>query len=166
MKFLKVIKVVLLMLVVLSMNISAQASDDNKDAILGKWLMPDKMGTLEIFKCSEFYCGKIVELEEKSEDGGPVLDVENPDETLRSRPVLGLQVMSGFKYAGDNTWSDGVFYIPKKGKEASPDFILVDEEHLNIEISFLFFTKTVELTRIKEEQANKKKGLNNNENFK
>ncbi|RKY94350.1 MAG: DUF2147 domain-containing protein, partial [Ignavibacteriae bacterium] len=103
----------------------------------------------EIFKCNDLYCGKIIEITEKSEDGGPLLDIENPDESLRNRPVLNLQVMSDFKYAGDSLWNDGTFYIPRKGKEASPDFILIDDNHLNIEISFLFFSKTVELVKIR-----------------
>ena len=127
----------------------SQPSPGNEDAITGKWLMPDQMGTLEIFKCNDLYCGKIIEITEKSEDGGPLLDIENPDESLRNRPVLNLQVMSDFKYAGDSLWNDGTFYIPRKGKEASPDFILIDDNHLNIEISFLFFSKTVELVKIR-----------------
>ncbi len=134
------------LLFLLTITISAQSAE--KDLIIGQWLMPDKMGTLEIYKCKNLFCGKIIEMEQKAENGGPLLDVENPVDSLKSRPVVGLQVMSGYKYAGENKWTDGNFYIPKKGKEASPDFILVDKNHLNIKIHFFIFSKTIELTRV------------------
>ena len=153
MKSIKLNKVIFLLVISFYTTQFSQSFPGNADAITGKWLMPDKMGTLEIFKCDDLYCGKIIEITEKAEDGGPLLDIENPDEDLQNRPVLGLQVMSDFKYDGDNLWNDGTFYISRKGKEASPDFILIDDDHLNIEISFLFFSKTVELVRIKELQT-------------
>ena len=34
--------------------------------------------------------------------GNPKLDKENPDENLRSRKRLGLKIMQGFVYKGDN----------------------------------------------------------------
>ena len=149
MKLIKVSRAIFLLVIGFCTTQFPHSLPGNEDAITGKWLMPDNMGIMEIFKCNDFYCGKIIEIEEKGKDGVPLLDIENPDENLQNRPVLGLQVMSDFKYAGDNLWNDGTFYIPRKGKEASPDFILMDDDHLNIEISFLFFSKTVELVRIK-----------------
>ena len=154
MKLIKISRAIFLLVIGFYTTQFSQSLPGDEDAITGKWLMPDQMGTLEIFKCNDFFCGKIIEITEKSEDGGPLLDIENPDENLQNRPVLGLQVMSDFKYAGDNQWSDGNFYIPRKGKETSPDFILVDDDHLNIEISFFIFSKTVELTRVRDLQTN------------
>lgn len=154
MKLIKLSKVIFLLVVSFYTTQFSQPSPGNEDAITGKWLMPDQMGTLEIFKCNDLYCGKIIEITEKSEDGGPLLDIENPDENLQNRTVLGLQVMSEFKYAGENLWNDGNFYIPRKGKETSPDFILIDDNHLNIEIAFFIFSKTVELTRVRDLQTN------------
>ena len=126
----------------------AQVSQSSADAIVGTWRMPDNEGIIEIFKEGEYYHGKIVWMREKEEDGTPLKDKENPVDSLRNRTVEGLQVMSGFKFEGDNIWSGGTFYAAKKGIEVEPDFILEDENHLNIEISFFFFSKTVELTRI------------------
>ena len=146
----KINKVLLLLIFIFGINCltMAQASQSSADAIVGTWRMPDNEGIIEIFKEGEYYHGKIVWMQEKEEDGTPLKDKENPLDSLRNRTVEGLQVMSGFKFEGDNIWSGGTFYAAKKGIEVEPDFVLEDENHLNIEISFFFFSKTVELTRI------------------
>ncbi len=118
------------------------------DAIIGTWLMPDDEGIIEISKDGEFYNGKIIWMKEREEDGSPLKDKENPVDSLRNRTVEGLQVMTGFKYEGDNIWSGGTFYAAKKGKEVEPEFVLKDDNRLDIEISFFIFSLTVELKRI------------------
>ena len=126
----------------------AQVSENGADTIIGFWLMPEKQGIIEIFKDGDYYHGKILWMLEKEEDGTPLKDKENPVDTLRSRTVEGLQVMSGFKYQGDNIWSGGTFYAAKKGMEVEPDFVIEDEDHLNIKISIFIFSKTLELSRV------------------
>jgi len=138
-----------LFLLIFSFSINYFAIAQNEaDAIIGTWLMPDNEGIIEICKKGEYYNGKILWMKEKEEDGSPLKDKENPIESLRNRRVEGLKVMSGFSYYGDNTWSGGTFYAAKKGKEAEPEFVLEDEDHLNIKISLLIFSITVELLRI------------------
>jgi hypothetical protein len=56
--------------------------------------------------------------------------------------------MNNFKYHGNSSWSGGTFYAAKKGITAEPDFELIDKNHLNICVTILFFTKTIELSRI------------------
>lgn len=130
----------------------AQASPGEADAIIGTWLMPDDEGMIEIFKEGEFYNGKIAWMQETEEDGTRLKDKENPVDSLRNRDVEGLQVISGFKFEGNNLWSGGTFYAAKKGMEVEPDFILEEKNQLNIEISLFIFSKTVELTRVDTDQ--------------
>ena len=144
----KKILIVLITMLILNQITIAQNIDKEADAIIGTWLMPDDDGMIEVFKEGQCYNGKIVWMQEKEEDGTPLRDKENPVNNLRNRTVEGLQVMSGFKYEGDNLWSEGTFYAALKGKEVEPDFVLVNENQLNIEISFFIFSKTVELTRV------------------
>jgi len=118
------------------------------DGIIGTWLMPDDEGIIKIFKDGKYYDGKIIWLKEREESGKPLKDKENPVDSLRNRDIEGLEVMKGFQYDGDNTWSGGTFYAAKKGKEVEPDFVLEDNDHLNIEISIFIFSLTVELTRV------------------
>lgn len=103
--------------------------------ILGIWRTEGDESKVEIFMCGEKVCGKIVWLKNPKyfdnsdgQVGTQVIDRKNPDPALRTRPVLGLQILSGFTEQGDNTWGNGTCYDPKSGKTyrgtihlASPD---------------------------------------------
>lgn len=98
------------------------------DAVTGVWLTEagDKGGRarVEISRDVEdqTFRGVIVWLEEprfppgEPRAGEPKVDLENPDPALRERPVLGLEILSGFTYAGDGLWSGGEVYDPANGK--------------------------------------------------
>ena len=94
------------------------------DAILGVWWNQEKDAHIELYKCGEEYCGKIVWLKEPnypegSKDGvpgTPKLDHNNSDPALRKTPVIGLQIVYGLSYAGDDRWKGGKIYDPKNGK--------------------------------------------------
>ena len=138
----------LITVVIQHQHIIAQNFTKGEDAIIGTWLMPDDEGIIEVYKEGKVYNGKIIWMKEKEEDGKPLKDKENPDKNLRNRSVEGLQVMTGFKYTGDNVWTYGTFYAALKGKEVEPELVLISNDKLNIEISFILFSKTITLTRV------------------
>ncbi len=145
----KKIKNILLFLIFLfTINQLLLAQNKEADAIIGTWLMPDEEGLIEIFKDGEYYNGKIIWMKEKEEDGSPLKDKENPEDSLQSRTVEGLQVMKGFKYSGNNTWDGGTFYAARKGFTTEPDFELINQNQLNLCVSIFIFSKTIELTRV------------------
>ncbi|HCF60944.1 MAG TPA: DUF2147 domain-containing protein [Myxococcales bacterium] len=92
------------------------------NAILGRWITAKDISNVEISRCGENYCGKIVSLKEPTygkgdpEEGKPQHDRENPDDTLKARPLIGLPLLEGFTYEGDGTWDDGTIYDPESGK--------------------------------------------------
>ena len=96
-------------------------SQPQADAILGKWLNEDKDAHVEIYKENGKYYGKIVWLKEPNEEltGKPKLDDENEDESLRSRPIMGLVILKDFVFDGDDEWEDGTIYDPKNGSTYS-----------------------------------------------
>ncbi len=110
------------------------------DDVLGVWYNGEKDAKIEIVKCGAVYCGNIVWLKvpdypEGSKDGipgTPKLDHNNPDPNLRKNPVLGLEIVKGFAYAGDNKWVDGKVYDPKNGKTYSGKMTLVSPNQLNL----------------------------------
>ena len=97
-----------------SFYISAQA-----DKIVGFYFSEESDAQIKIFKATNGkYYGKIVWLDDPFEDDGvsPNLDDKNPDESLQSRPVLGLRLLNGFNYdAKDKEWADGTIYDPESG---------------------------------------------------
>ena len=109
--------VVLLGLVVFLLAPAVALAEGGGDAILGKWVTTGQKSVVEIYKCGDEYCGKIIWLKEPlDKEGKEKLDTKNPDESKRDRKIVGLQILSGFKYKGDNKWGDGKIYDPEKGK--------------------------------------------------
>lgn len=102
------------------------------DSVLGIWFNGTKESKIEIFKCGDKYCGRIVWLKEPTLDGQPKLDRNNPDETLQNRPLLGMVLMRDFIYGGDNVWDKGEIYDPKNGKVYSCKMALIHVNRLDV----------------------------------
>ncbi len=81
--------------------------------IVGRYVTEDGSGVIEIARCGASVCGRLVRIL-KSEPGAPKTDVNNSDAALRSRPILGLPILTGFTDAGKD-WR-GRIYDPRNGK--------------------------------------------------
>ncbi len=99
---------------------SLQAGDP--DALIGTWLTK-KGDTVEIYRCGDHYCGRVKDIVEKRYAGkdpmvGQVkVDRENPDPTKRDRPIIGLEIMTGFSHNAEaGGWQGGTIYDPENGK--------------------------------------------------
>lgn len=88
------------------------------DKIVGIWWNDEKTTKIEVEKKDGKYIGTIVYMiPEKYENGAPPKDDENPDESLRDRSVVGIQILNGFIYnAKKKEWKEGSIYDPKSGK--------------------------------------------------
>ena len=89
--------------------------------IYGVWLTERGSAKLEIFPCGEKVCGKVIWLKQPSYVNiadGPVgmekVDRKNSNPALRSRPIVGLQVMEGMSLEGE-WWRNGSCYDPQSG---------------------------------------------------
>jgi len=143
----------------------ADESPVDPDAVLGIWETPheeDGWSRIEIYQCEDKYCGRIVWLNEPlypaddDEDmaGQPKVDRKNPDESLRSRSIQGLELMHSFVFDGKHTWKDGRIYDPKSGKtyrckmEISEDGILKVRGY--VKVGFVKLGRTSEWTPVTE----------------
>ena len=95
---------------------SAGAQEAEK--ITGIWWNEEKTSKIEVAKKNGEYTGTIVYIvPENYENGAPPKDDENPDESLRNRSILGLQILEGFTYdAEKEEWNNGKIYDPNSGK--------------------------------------------------
>jgi uncharacterized protein (DUF2147 family) len=108
-------------------------AQNNPDAVLGTWYNGSRESRIEIYKCADKYCGKIVWLNEPNyEDGKPKVDKNNPDAKLKSRPIMGMPLMKDFEYDSKNVWEDGEIYDPKSGKTYSCKMTLTDNDRLEV----------------------------------
>lgn len=84
--------------------------------VIGKWKLDDGSAIVEVYKSGDAYNGKIVWLEEPNDpDGKPASDTNNPDKALRSRKLIGLNMLSGLKKNGGE-YTGGSIYDPGNGK--------------------------------------------------
>lgn len=100
----------------------------------GRWETENGRSHIEIGPCGPKFCGKIVWLKQPLDDAGnPKLDGNNPDESLRTRPMLGLPLMTDFSPADEsNVWEGGQIYNPNNGKFYSAKLTLVDDRTLEL----------------------------------
>ena len=136
---------------------------DDADAVVGKWLTADGKAQVEIVKDGDSYGGTIVWLKEplypaddaKGMAGQTKVDRENPDAALKTRPIIGLPLIAGFKYAGDSVWNDGTIYDPESGKTYSCKMTLMMDGRLKVRgyIGISLFGRTEIWTRPAPEAA-------------
>jgi uncharacterized protein (DUF2147 family) len=137
---------------VTSLCLAAQGDD-----ILGVWNDAEKDAKIEIFKCESKYCGKIISAKEpnypegsaEGTPGSPRRDHNNPDKAKRSRPIIGLQIMNDFTFAGDGVWKDGTVYDPKNGKAYRGKMTLLSPDRLVMRgfVGIPLFGRSTEWTR-------------------
>lgn len=102
---------------------ASQAFAVKADDILGFWVTAGGNSRVEISKGSNSYSGKITAIREPNflpgevngMDGSLRVDINNPDKSLRRRSLVGLELMTGFSFNGEE-WIDGKTYDPESGK--------------------------------------------------
>ena len=102
------------------------------DAIVGEWLTAEGKARVLISKCDSTYCGKIIWLKEPIKNGKEVVDDKNPDPSLQSRTVLGMTILWGFSYDGEDVWKGGKVYDPENGTTYSAKIALTDSGELKL----------------------------------
>ena len=112
--------------------ISLSGFSQNKDAILGQWVNSTGEAHIDVFKKGVKYYGKIVWLKTQKDEKGVVkTDLKNPDESLRSKPILGMEMLRDFVYE-DGKYTDGKIYDPKSGKTYSCNMSIKENGNLSM----------------------------------
>lgn len=134
------------------------ADDAAADRIVGVWATEKAEAHVEISRGENGYNGSITWLKEPfySEADGeelvgrPKTDRENPDPALHERAIIGLPLMSGFRYAGNNRWVDGTIYDPENGKTYKCYMWLTKEGSLKVRgyVGISLFGRTSEWTPV------------------
>ena len=111
-------KTVITSFILIASLISFDTHSQNKaDDILGIWLTSGKEpARIQIYKTGEKFYGKIIWLKNPTENGKQRTDASNPDKTKRSNPIIGLIMLTAFKFDGGDEWEGGNIYDPESGK--------------------------------------------------
>jgi uncharacterized protein (DUF2147 family) len=104
---------------------SSHAQNREHLAVTGTWLVENGTARVKIEERGGKFYGSIIWLREPLESDGTVKrDKNNPEEKLRSRKILGLEILCDFTYDEDYEWEDGEIYDPKNGKTYSCELTL------------------------------------------
>lgn len=122
---------VLLPLLLLSLATPALAAEP----IEGRWLTEGARALVTIEKCGKQACGRITRILAPTPTASPT-DRYNPDAKLRSRPVQGLEILSGFVESGAD-WR-GTIYDPEHGKTYK-SIVRREPGGLNVKGCIMFF---------------------------
>jgi len=137
------------------------------EGILGKWVTEEGKAHVVISECDPGLCGKIIWIkeltypvdDEKGMAGEIRIDRENPDPTLQNRPLIGLQILRGFKTQNGNEWEEGEIYDPENGNTYKCKMKLSDPSTLNVRgyIGFSWIGRTTVWTKQKQKQTESKR---------
>lgn len=149
--------VIIITFVGMMLMIAVTAFATGSDDILGVWNNEERDAKIEIYKCGDKYCGKVIWLKEPnypegSKDGipgTPRLDHNNPDPSLRKTPIIGLNIVHDFSSADGHTWFGGTVYDPKNGNTYRGKMTLVSPNQLNLRgfVGIPLFGRTTTWTR-------------------
>lgn len=111
---------------------TAAPAASQEASIIGRWRTPAEGGVVEIQRCGEALCGRLV-------DAAPLRrnpdqkDVRNRNASLRDRPLRGLAVLQNFT-GGPTVWRGGPLYDPNSGQSAARGTLtLVDANSLTVQ---------------------------------
>jgi len=88
---------------------AVQSKTMEADKILGIYWSPKKDAKIEIYKKGAFYYGKSIWV------ASPRKDTKNPNLVLQKRDILGIELLSNFKY-NDGEYTNGSIYDPESGQ--------------------------------------------------
>lgn len=141
--------VVLGLALAFALPLLATAADSSP---VGDWLIQDGSAVVRIEESGGRLRGRTVWMKDpKGPDGKPLLDEQNPDPAKRTRPRLGLVILSGFSLPdAKGVCEGGQVYNPRDGKTYSGTITLVGKDRLELR-GFVLVTligKTQTWTRV------------------
>src|SRR3954469_751892 len=115
----------------------------------GTWREKDG-GTIQVSHCGEGYCATIATVQPPLDPatGKPWTDKQNADPTKRSRPLVGVQVLTAPAPAGPGKWS-GSLYDSDRGHTLSGNLVELGPDTIRIEGCLLGLCGGEELRRVR-----------------
>ncbi|OGI11344.1 MAG: hypothetical protein A2Y40_00695 [Candidatus Margulisbacteria bacterium GWF2_35_9] len=156
-----------MMLGIMVFLVSAFAFAIDAESVVGTWANWNDENTtidshVQIYRDGKEFKGKIVWLREPlfpadhEQAGKEKVDLKNGEEKLRTRKVLGLEMLYSFKYnSNDQRWVDGKVYNANDGKIYTGNMWLLDNGNLKLKGSidaWGLIGKEKTWTRINSEQ--------------
>ena len=117
----------------------------SKERVFGYWLTPGSIVLIE--NCDNYVCAKIETIfVDDGRDPKLILDENNKDKALRSRAIVGINVLSGFliKDVKQRDFRGGRIYDPRRGREFKSSLHLKEDGNLEVEGCLAFICDSEE----------------------
>ena len=140
----------LIILASILQNANISKSQTVDEIILGKWMSPDNKSILNFQKIGTKITATIFWLKQPNDiNGKPILDRNNPDTKLKSRPLVGITVVYVLIKESNGNYK-GLYYDVESGETYSCT-ITLDNTKMTMKVcdSSGFFCETELLTKIK-----------------
>ncbi len=132
----------------LALAITLSTSVLAQKQITGTWQTEDKESRIAIYEDKGKFYGKILWLKHPNDaQGKPYTDTENPEPSLRTRPLAGLLLLKDFVYT-DGKWDKGTIYNPNNGKLYTCTLWLSEPNELKVRGYWGIFYQTQTWIRI------------------
>lgn len=129
-------------------------AQSEENAILGKWESEAKNLIVDVYKEGDNFKAKITWFHDDDDTITPIqerLDIKNPDKDLRSRPIIGVDILSGLRYnAIKKRWVGGKIYDATSGRTWDATVWLTGPDALSVRGYYIFrwFGKTLSFFRV------------------
>ncbi len=121
------------------------------DPTFGDWLTDAGGGKVRVGPCAANpaqACGALIWLKPPADaPAGPLHDANNPNPALRSRPLLGVLIISDFTREAAGNWVDGKIYDPNDGKTYKSKMSIGADGNLKVSGCVLVFCKAQTWTK-------------------
>lgn len=122
------------------------------DVICGKWESDEKNLIVEVSKSGVDFKARIIWFKaDNDQQMHTCADDNNPDAALRSRKLLGLDVLNGLVYQPySRSWENGLIYDAKHGRYWNASANISDDGSLKVKgyWHFKFIGKTMTFNRL------------------
>ncbi len=98
--------------------------------VTGLWATPSNGGQVEVGRCGNSLCGKLV-TSQHIKDDPTVKDAKNKDAAQRTRTLKNLQMLYDFT-GGPTKWTGGKVYNPEDGGTYSGTIELLNDNQLKL----------------------------------
>jgi len=114
---------------------SSEAAHQAPASPIGRWYAEGGAAQVEISDCGGELCGQVLWLRSPFDENGCELhDRYNPDESLRHRPVIGLDIVRGLVRSSDAAavWNGGTIYDPGSGRTYRASLTVIGENRVEL----------------------------------
>ncbi len=124
----------ILILSILLISITSFSQTNSKEnSLVDTWVTEENKSNIQIVEKDGKFYGRIAWLKEPTyEDGTKKIDKNNPKEKHQADPLIGLWILKGFTYSGENKWEEGTVYDPENGKTYSCEINMTDKDTIEV----------------------------------